>query len=565
MLFDIFVFLIVLSVLVAVHEWGHFIAAKACNIYVDRFSVGMPPRLFGVRWGETDYCVGALPIGGYVKMAGQEDAPSDDETREREYGHVPPERWYNNKPVWQRIIVLVGGPFMNIVLAFVLYAVLAAGGQMVPEQAVSARVGAVQPETPAAEAPLYNYEPDKPRSAYTGEPDTVGWQTGDVILAVDGEPVESIRDLIVKAVLGGTETTRYVRIERTTLDGETEVYLSPIQPKLLDEDERMPRFGFGAFITAQVGRVLEDTPAEAAGLEPGDVIVAADGQIVDWATFMDKVEDLPEGEQLELLIERDGERIARTLTPKTIGRLRALNLEPASGNDPESGLAKVQATETENEEDFPLRRRDVIASVNGEPMSAAALREFAMENPGATVTLDVRRPMVLFGLIQSGDTFETELTVDSVRAIGVQLEPRMVERNVTWAQVGPEAVRESVRAVGLVFSTLGALFAGNVSPRELGGPVMIGTEVVKAADMGLLPLLQLTAFISINLAVINLLPLPVLDGGQIVLSVVEGIRRKPLPPKFLERFQLAGLLLIVSLMLFVTWNDLGRLVEQLQP
>src|SRR5512147_1887991 len=96
----ILIFLAVLSTLVFWHELGHFIAAKVCGIYVDQFSIGMPPRLFGVKIGETDYCVSALPIGGYVKMAGQEDAPRSAEEREKEYAHVPPHRFYNNKPVW---------------------------------------------------------------------------------------------------------------------------------------------------------------------------------------------------------------------------------------------------------------------------------------------------------------------------------------------------------------------------------------------------------------------------------------------------------------------------------
>ena len=128
MLIDILIFILVLGVLIFVHELGHFLAAKACNIYVDRFSLGMPPRAFGVKIGETDYCIGALPLGGYVKMAGQEDAPLSDEERDSTYGHVPEHRWFNKKPVWQRCIVIVAGPLMNFVLAIVLYGVVAAVG-----------------------------------------------------------------------------------------------------------------------------------------------------------------------------------------------------------------------------------------------------------------------------------------------------------------------------------------------------------------------------------------------------------------------------------------------------
>jgi len=155
LLVNLLVFIVVLGVLIFFHEMGHFLAAKACGIYVDRFSLGMPPRVAGIRLGETDYCIGALPIGGYVKMAGQEDAPLSEEEREKDYGHVPPERWYNNKPVWQRMIVIVAGPLMNLLLGILLYGIVAAAGTRVPESEISTRAGFVKPESPAASAPLY--------------------------------------------------------------------------------------------------------------------------------------------------------------------------------------------------------------------------------------------------------------------------------------------------------------------------------------------------------------------------------------------------------------------------
>ncbi|MCF6286046.1 MAG: site-2 protease family protein, partial [Candidatus Hydrogenedentes bacterium] len=144
----ILIFLAVLSFLVFFHEMGHFLAAKACNIYVDRFSIGMPPRVIGFKWGETDYCIGALPIGGFVKMAGQEDAPLTEEEREKEYKGVPPDRWFNNKPVWQRIIVILAGPVANLILAVLLYGLLAIVGKEVAELDLAARVGFVVESSP---------------------------------------------------------------------------------------------------------------------------------------------------------------------------------------------------------------------------------------------------------------------------------------------------------------------------------------------------------------------------------------------------------------------------------
>ena len=195
MLLNILIFLAVLSVLIFVHELGHFLAAKACRIYVDRFSIGMPPRLFGIRLGETDYCISALPIGGYVKMAGQEDSPLSDEEREKEYGHVPPERWFNNRPVWQRLTVAFAGPFMNFLLAIVLYAAMTAIGAQVPESQMSARIGVVEPNSPAASAPLYVERPGAAPDSYSGPPDATGWKTADLVVSIDGKPMEVFTDM----------------------------------------------------------------------------------------------------------------------------------------------------------------------------------------------------------------------------------------------------------------------------------------------------------------------------------------------------------------------------------
>ncbi|MBM3289038.1 MAG: site-2 protease family protein, partial [Candidatus Hydrogenedentes bacterium] len=146
--YDIAVFILVLGELVFFHELGHFLAAKACGIYCERFSLGMPPRLFGFKFGETDYCVGLLPIGGYVKMAGQEDVPLSEEERKEQYGTIPPHRWYTNKPVWQRVIVIFAGPFMNFVLAVVLFAILVGFGANMLESKHDRRIGPVEPNSP---------------------------------------------------------------------------------------------------------------------------------------------------------------------------------------------------------------------------------------------------------------------------------------------------------------------------------------------------------------------------------------------------------------------------------
>lgn len=555
LLIDILLFLLVLSVLVAVHEFGHFIAAKACNIYVDRFSVGMPPRLFGFKYGETDYCIGALPIGGYVKMAGQEDAPMSDEERELDYGHVPSERFFNNKPVWQRAIVLVAGPAMNVVLAVVLYGIYAGVGKEVPEAELSARIGSVAEGAPAASAPLYPIE-----TGAQGEPVAEGWQINDVIVSLNGQPVENIQRLALNAIIGGENKAREVVIERTDDHGETRRYLSVITPRKIDDDAPYPVFGVSSFETPEITRVIPGLPAESAGLEPGDYILAVNGATVDRTGFIKRISETPEGESAALRVERNGEILERVAQPETTGRIEGLVLSGAAGREDLDSAPVVLAIEGTLSEETGIQTGDRIVSVQGQPVTYGQWLDLEKSSPGAALQVSIDRPAKLFGLRGAAESFEAELVVSDVRWVGVEVGSKMMYHRIPASQIIPEAFSRSYEAINLTINTLVALFSRNVHPRELGGPVMIFDVTTRAAEVGWLVLIRIMAFISINLAIFNLLPLPVLDGGQLVLNFTEAIRGKPVNPRFVEAFQQVGLLMIIGLMLFVTWNDIGRLL-----
>ncbi|MDX9974206.1 MAG: RIP metalloprotease RseP, partial [FCB group bacterium] len=370
---NIVVFLLVLGLLVFVHELGHFLAAKACGIYCDRFSLGMPPRVWGFRWGETDYCIGALPIGGYVKMAGQEDAPLTDDERQKEYGHVPPERFYNSKPVWQRAIVIAAGPFMNLVLAFVLYGVVAMVGAEVPESKVDNRVGAVLPESPAALAPLYALEEgERPEEAdLGGAPDATGWQTGDRVLTLDGREISSIvQDVRIDAVLGGGRQ-HLVEIARTLPDGKTVRYASPVAPKIFGGEEHA-RFGAAAYTTPLIGQILEGSPAQRAGLQAGDVIVQANGRTVDSISLTEMVEKMTADEPLQLEVLRGESRVPITLVPDVVGRISGVAFDPPLQLKKDTGKQPEVAGVTQEVEDQTgLKARDIVLKINGQPATVA--------------------------------------------------------------------------------------------------------------------------------------------------------------------------------------------------
>jgi RIP metalloprotease RseP len=647
---EIAVFLIVLGILVFVHELGHFLAAKACGIYVDRFSLGMPPRLFGFRYGETDYCIGLLPIGGYVKMAGQEDQPLSEDERDKTYGHVPPERWFNKKPVWQRAIVLVAGPAMNLVLALGIYAFMAGYGREVPQAEIETRVGDVEKESPASIAPMYLVE-DGAQLDLTGEPDATGWRTGDRIVTINDKPVKLFEDIMVAAILSGGEQAR-VEIHRPLEDGGTARYISPVTAQVFGEFKDARRFGIAPYTPALVRHVFPESPAQLGGVQAGDLIVEANNAPTDQPTFAIMVRELPPDTPLTLTVERAGNNVDLTVqtrregafkdiafTPPLSGAMLLPDGEPlevfeedaatlkamglrtgdkivtANGStdlgttlrhlaaeDPEQSVSltverpkligggttwtvKLTAAEAlraitgidpqakpviagispELAEKTGLQRKDRIIEIDGAPATVARLQELEDTRIGQAISVTVERPAILFGLGQKSKTLKAELTVDSIQQIGVGFGTKTVIRREEPANILPYAFKEAWRQSARIYSVLHQLLTGGLSPKLLGGPVLIGDMVTTAYQIGFSYLLDITAAISINLAIFNLLPLPVLDGGQLVFLLIEAIRRRPVSTRVMEAVQQAGFVLIIGLLLFVTFNDVSRIVQRILP
>ncbi len=560
-LIDIIVFLLALGLLIFVHELGHFVAAKACGVYVARFSLGMPPRVFGFTFGETDYCISALPLGGYVKMAGQEDAPLTEEERESEYGHVPPERWLNNKPIWQRFIVFVAGPLMNLVLAVVLYGLVAATGAEVHETQLDNRIGAIEPDSPAANASMYLMPAPTIRPDTAGTPDATGWQTADRITHISGTEITNIIEAGMSAALGGDEVLDVI-IERISSDGAVHTYLSPVQPQKLDEDG-MARFGITAFETTLVGAVTEGRPAAQQGIQQNDIITKANGQWVDQGTFIALTEQMPEGDSMELELLRVDEYLRVSVQPQTEGRF--VDIKFARADDSEDPPAFVASISKEVSEATGLLLGDVVLALNDNPVTQTALHAYELKHPGEQVSLAIRRPALLFGLKRSETQETITLDIDSVRAIGIALIPKMVFYRTPPLQVIPQAFGNAYMDLERTIKTFQKLATGAVSPKNLGGPVLIYQATTRAAQAGYWWIVRMMAFISVNLCVFNLLPLPVLDGGQVMLLGIEGLRRKPPSMKAVERFQQVGLVLVIALMLFVTYNDILRWLKNMVP
>ena len=451
MLTTILALIIVLGVLIFIHEAGHFLAAKWAGIYVHRFSLGLgsPIPWLTFRRGETEYSISWLPLGGYVKMASREEQVTSSAL---EGGHaeaaVPADRVFEAKPVWKRMIVILAGVTMNALFAWLAFSFLAAknGRQIDPATTVGRAIEEMVP--PGAEA-LREIP------------------VGSRITSINGRPVTSWND-VTDGIANSPEPE--IRIE---LEGGETVVL-PIHQDALEQRLKASQ-ALQPFRPAVIGQVLPGRPAERAGLQPGDTIVAVNARpIGQWYDV------------LEVLQANGGKPISMEVAGPT-GR-RTLDVRPDV---------------------------ETIEGLDGKPRQVGRI--------GISVKLDFRSEPLGLG----------EAMVEGWNA--------------------------TVSASTQIVRTVRGLFSGRISRREVGGPIMIGQLAGESARMGLDPFLAFMALISINLAILNLLPVPVLDGGQLLFLLAEAVIRRPLPLKLRERLTAVGMVLIVLLMGLAFSNDIRRL------
>jgi regulator of sigma E protease len=441
--------LVLLGVLIFVHEAGHFLAAKWAGIWVHRFALGLgtPIKALSFTRDGTEYAICWLPLGGYVKMASREEEATTSalEGATPAESVVPPGMYYEDQPVWKRMVVTLAGVTMNLLLALLIYfgIALAQGRSVIAET----RVGGVDIAALPPGAEVLRQ-----------------LKVGDRITRVAGEPVASWDDVVRLLVTGGGDD-----ISVTVNDSVT--YLLRIHVDRLDH--RAQAIAAVAFYFPPViGRVAPGTPAERAGLQAGDTVRAVDGTVVS---------------QWEHLV-----RILRG----SPGRQVTLDVVGAAG-------ARTVAV-------TPDSVKDDAGKVIGQ------------------IGVGMGRPPVKH------------------EALGIG--PALVE---SWTQVET--------ASGVIFRSLRGMLVGRVSGRNLGGPIAIGQQAGESLSAGFDSFLIFMAAISVNLAVINLFPIPILDGGQMLFLLAEGVMRRPLSIRIRERLMFVGFLLIVALMLFVFWNDLSRL------
>ena len=430
-------FLFVLGVLIFVHELGHFMAARRVGVRVLTFSLGFGPKILKVKRGDTEYCISAVPLGGYVKMAGEspEDARSG----------APDE--FMSKTKWERFQILIMGPVMNIALAVVVLAVVLAQGAEVPAyEDKSPLVGAVEKGSVAERA---------------------GLQRGDRLLTVAGDDVPTWRDVEVAV---GTRANRDIPI---TFDRGGRTQSVTVRPTAQGKYQ-IGDIGVLPDVSPSVRSVVPGDPADRAGVKAADVVVAVDGERVIFARHLAEAISRNGGRQIELLIRRGADELRLPVTPEQRG---------------DRGLIGVSISE-----------------------------ETRTFKPGP---------------------------LEAVRL----------------------SVEQNIASSGLIFRTLGGLFTGATSVRQLQGPVGIAQLSGESAQAGWVSLLSLMAVISLNLGLLNLMPVPVLDGGHILIMALEGVARRDFSMQVKEKMLLAGFVVLMMLMVTVIYNDLTRVswIERLMP
>ena len=435
LLHTIFVMGIVLGFMILIHEFGHYAAAKYFGVRVEVFSIGFGKRLLGFKKGDTDYRIAAIPLGGYVKMSGEN--PMDDRTGD------PGE--FLSHPRWQRFIIALAGPFMNIMLAVALltgvYMVHYEYPAVLDEPAV---VGWVNPNTPAEKA---------------------GIQIGDRIVRVDDIQNPNWEQLDIKDALSPNQPLKF-SIERDGKVIEKAIAPEPMGPNQYGVMGWVPKESSVTLTTVEPGM-----PADKAGLKVGDRILSANGQDIPALEALVQMLNRTKDQPLEIVVLRDGQKLTFTVKP---------TLAPGGPSQ-------------------ELRYRIGIASV-----------------PTKVVKL-------------------------------------------AFADALKRSLSENKRSSFLILELLQKMVQHKVSMKQVDGPIGIGSAVGAAArEEGWTPLLLITAAISLNLGIMNLLPIPILDGGVILLLFIESIMQKEISLPIKERIYQAAFVFLVLFAVMVIYNDLVK-------
>lgn len=438
---NLLIFLAALAVLIFVHELGHFLMARRCGVVVEKFSLGFGPKIWSFTSGGTEFILASIPLGGYVKMKGEDPGEKAPDL----------EGSFSAAPVKSRLAIAFAGPIANILFAIVIYIVF----YMIGTQTMGTSIGVVRDESPALAA---------------------GLKTGDRIVEVDGQKIRFWNELlkIVHAAPGKKMNFLVERDEKTLINFS----ITPVSDEITDLFGRKKQVGLIGVtpLVQNINFIQEDSAAEKAGIKVGDKLLSVDGtSIRGWTDLKAAAIDKP-GQELAFKINRDGVEQIIMLTPKP------KTIKDKDGKNIEIGVIGV--------------------------------------GMGGHMIPEQYGP---FGAVIRGFT-------------------------------------ETGRMTYFIMVSIKEMIFGSVPADSIGGPILIFQIYEEQAKRGFNELIRLTALISINLGLLNLLPIPILDGGHILFFLIELIKGKPLSERSRERAQQVGLFMLLSLMVFAFYNDIVRII-----
>ncbi|MFH0900483.1 MAG: RIP metalloprotease RseP [Pseudomonadota bacterium] len=540
-------FLLLVGALVLVHELGHFVAAKAVGIKVLRLSLGFGPPVLRLQGKETVYQIGAIPLGGFVRLYG--DEPSDvvaDGDRHRSFAF---------KPVWQRLVVVFAGPVFNLLCPFAIYFAIYAGETELP----AAVIGDVLPGGPAAQAEL---------------------QAGDRVLEINGRRVRHWEG-IERIVARSAAKPLLFRIRRGS--NEHSAYVTP-RRQILHTREGLQAWQGQIGITqapfmAQIGVLDKASPAAVAGLRTGDVITSIDGKTTP--TFAEVERLLRPTNRASLALLRPtrislGAAEIEVMEPALVDLVPDISVGPERRRRAITGIHSAEFFVARVEPGTPaekagMREGDLIESLEGVPVThwvtfdqtlqanpdhpfrigwLRARPEGGIERHEAAIQQEHHRVVDEYGHEYDALVFGA---VNDYRTGPIVLAP--IDGRIAYAashafeRTGATIV-EMIRGVGL-------LVTGRI-PGEVGGPIMMYRMASVSGAQGWIPFMLVIALVSTNLGLINLLPIPMLDGGYLLLAVLEGTRRRRVSSRIRSAAVVAGLAVLVSLTILAVKNDIVR-------
>ncbi len=537
MILSLLIFLAVLGVIVFVHELGHFLVAKWAGVYVDCFSLGFGPRLIGITIGETEYRLSAIPLGGYVRMAGQSDTAEDVEREAAErYAQVPAARRFDKKPVLTRMAIIVAGPLMNLLFAVPVVFVLLVTGEQQPLTLDATTIGRILPASPAAQA---------------------GLRPGDRMLTANGVPLYSWQQWKHSALasIGQPLPLTYLRGMHTNT-----VTVTP----RIDVARGFIGIGVDQLERAQVVAIGSNTPAARSALRVGDVIdrlIGVRAQTLSRDALLDAIRARP-----NILLKLGVTRVPPTrfvtdsthgtttevlVTPERIGRLAHCDV-----------YGDVILVADDAPSNFVARSGDRLVRINDRVVAANELDAYIRALPtGAVAVVLERLETIRWRIFKRRSLTNAILRVADSGMLGVQL--GSAEQRVYYRPRAAlsQSVRESYQMVCDTLRSFVIIVRERIGIKALSGPVAIARMTGAAAQSGFDVLLRLVLLITVNLGIINLAPLPVLDGGCLVLLLIEGVCRRPLPLALQIWIQKFGLFVLLALLAFVMYNDIVQWLE----